>query len=135
MSGRLCKSKTKAGDSCKGYAITNSLYCAFHDPAIAIERQIWRKLGGQRRKISEIAEIKLSTIEDIHNILHAIIASTLSLLNSIERNRTLNAMVRTALQVYQVGDLEQRMQSLEERWGEVQSEIETLENRRSYLRY
>lgn len=111
---RKCRSTTKAGKPCRAWARTSG-YCQAHDPELASERAAWRKSGGKARAVGEGEPVDLLTVGDVRSGLAAVIGSTWKLQNSPERNRVLISGYREALRTYEIGELEGRLEAIEQR--------------------
>jgi hypothetical protein len=115
---RPCRALTNRGQPCRGQALPEGEFCLFHDPAHATEQAESRRLGGLRRKREILTrgayELEsLHTVEDIRRLLDIATLDTLGLENSIARNRTLIAATMAALKLLELGELEERVRSLE----------------------
>jgi hypothetical protein len=96
----------------------DSRYCFFHSPETQQEAKEARRLGGQRRKregtVSGAYEVDgIATVAEVLRVLEIAVIDTLSLDNSVSRNRTLGALAQTALKTIEVGELESRLEQLE----------------------
>ena len=116
--GRACKGATKDGGHCGARPMRDFDLCFWHDPEHAEEAEQARRLGGQRRRRDKITEgaydlEDLDTVEAIRRVVQIGILDTLSLENSVNRNRTLfsGAMVLTKL--VEVGEHEARLAGIE----------------------
>lgn len=116
---RQCAFSSPAGEPCRAAPLRDSTFCLIHSPDHAEEVQEARRLGGLRRKRE--ATIRgaydfedLDTIEGIRRLLHVAVVDTLGMENSIARNRTLAYLAQTALRTFEVGNLEQRIDTLEQ---------------------
>jgi hypothetical protein len=94
-------------------------YCWAHSPEHAEEAHEARRLGGLRKRkeatISAAYDFQgLETVADIRRLLEIAATDTLSMDNSIPRNRMLVSLVQVALHTLEVGDLEQRIAALEQ---------------------
>ena len=89
-----------------------------HSPEYAEDMAEARRLGGLRRR-REVAIsgafdfVGLLTVADIRRLLEVAVLDTLGLENSIARARTLAYLATTAIKLLEVGELEQRLASLE----------------------
>jgi hypothetical protein len=115
---RACKARRQDGTPCRATPLAESEYCLFHDPAHANEVSEARRLGGIRRRREVLTrgayELEgLHTVDDIRRLLDIATLDTLGLENSIARNRTLIAATMAALKLLEVGELEERLRSLE----------------------
>ena len=118
LAKRPCTARRQDGQPCRAQALPESDYCLFHDPAHAEEQVESRRLGGIRRRREVLtrgafALASLHTVEDIRRLLDIATLDTLGLENSIARNRTLIAATMAALKLLEVGELEERLRSLE----------------------
>ena len=89
-----------------------------HCPEHAAEAAEARRLGGLRRR-REVAVsgaydfLGLQSVGDIRRLLEVAVLDTLGLENSIARSRTLGYLAVAALKLLEVGELEQRLATLE----------------------
>jgi hypothetical protein len=93
-----------------------------HSPEHAKEVQEARKLGGIRRKreatLSGAYDFEgLTTVDGIRRMIEVAVLDTLAMENSIARSRTLAYLAQVALRTLEVGDLEARVEALEQRLG------------------
>ena len=106
------------GEPCHSPKLQEGDYCLMHSPEHAEEVSEARRLGGLRRR-REVAIsgafdfVGLETVGDIHRLLEVAVLDTLGLENSIARNRTLAYLATSAIKLLEVGELEQRLESLE----------------------
>ena len=89
-----------------------------HSPDHAEEVAEARRLGGLRRRrevaVSGAYEFEgLQTVDQIRRLVAVAVVDTLSLENSIARSRTLAYLAQTALRLLEVGELEERVATLE----------------------
>ena len=93
-------------------------YCFWHAPETAEEVAEARRLGGlHRRKKKAVAAIYgvggLRTIDDLHGLLETVIIETMTLENSIGRNRAVAGMIATGVKLAETGELAERIAALE----------------------
>jgi len=93
-------------------------FCFWHAPDTADELAEARRLGGfHRRKKRTIATIYgfhgLRTIDDHLALLETMVTETMTLENSLGRNRAVTAMLATGAKLLEVGTLEARLEALE----------------------
>lgn len=120
---RQCKATNAKGEPCGAGAMRGSDYCFWHDPTKAKERAEARKKAGHNRArgradpsfADRMQTRQFRTLEDIVALLEIAIQQTLRLENSVSRNRTLGYLARSWADVYEVGELEQRVEALEAR--------------------
>ena len=108
----------ETGEPCHSPKLQEGDYCLMHSPEHAEEVSEARRLGGLRRR-REVAIsgafdfVGLETVSDICRLLEVAVLDTLGLENSIARNRTLAYLATSAIKLLEVGELEQRLESLE----------------------
>lgn len=118
MVGTACTSRRADGRPCRATPMTDEPFCFWHSPQTAEDADQARRLGGaHRRKKKTIATVYgvqgLRAIEDLQSLLETATFETLALDNSISRNRALAGMVATAAKLIEVGELEERLATLE----------------------
>ena len=118
MSRRRCTYVMPDGALCRSSPLLGEDLCLFHSPAHAEEAQEARRLGGLRRRrektlLGAYAFAGLGTVPDIQRLLEIATLDTLSLENSVARNRTLAYLGQSALKCLEVGELEDRLAMLE----------------------
>jgi hypothetical protein len=112
-----CQYTKDDGERCRAAALIGEEFCLFHSPGRAEEVEEHRRLGGVRRRRERAVAaaydyLGLRTIPDILRVLESAVTDTLSLDNSVGRNRTLAYLVEIARRC-QESDLEHRVQALE----------------------
>ena len=118
MNHRGCTGFKENGQPCHAPKLRDSDYCLMHSPEHAAEAAEARRLGGLRRR-REVAVTGayefpgLQCVTDIRRLLEIAVLDTLGLENSIARARTLAYLAMTAIKLLEVGELEQRIASLE----------------------
>ena len=118
MKHRGCMGFKANGQPCHAPKLQEGDYCLMHSPEHAEEMAEARRLGGLRRR-REVAVsgafdfVGLETVADIRRLLEVAVLDTLGMENSIARNRTLAYLATTAIKLLEVGELEQRLESLE----------------------
>jgi len=119
---RICKATTKDGKPCQAPCVNGSEFCFWHDPGHAEERAAARRRGGHARHGRTLSlgervddgDRQFRTLDDMVALLEVAIRATLTLENSISRNRCLGYLARCWSDVYETGELEQRLRILEE---------------------
>ena len=116
--GRQCIYRKEDGQMCQAAPVKEAEHCFWHSPEHAEEVSEARRLGGLRRRrdvaISGVFDfVGLETVGDIHRLLEVAVLDTLDLENSIARSRTLAYLAMTAIKLLDVGELEDRLASLE----------------------
>ena len=119
---RTCKFIKEDGTPCRAAPLQEGDFCLWHDPDHADEVAEARRLGGLRRRkekaVSDAYDFQgLSEVGQIRGILEIAVLDTLSLENSIARSRTLAYLAQVALKVVEVGDMQERLASLEAAMG------------------
>jgi hypothetical protein len=99
--------------------LLDSQYCWAHSPEHAQEAQEARRLGGIRRKreftlLGAYEFEGVGSIDGLQRILEIAMLDTLSMENSLPRNRTLAYLTQVALKALEVGNVEERLASLEQ---------------------
>ena len=118
--GKRCKAKTKAGEPCRGFAVSGAGYCFTHDPDRAEERRVARAKGGHARHGRTVgatekgAMVTVHSIGDLLPLVQQAVNDVLILENSIARARSLGYLIGVAVKVFEVSDLAQRVSALEE---------------------
>lgn len=115
---RQCAFRMTNGEACRAAPLHDSQFCWAHSPEHAQEAQEARRLGGLRRKrettlIGAYDFNGLDTVQGIRRVLEIALLDTLAMENSIARNRTLAYLAMAALRSLEVGNLEDRIASLE----------------------
>lgn len=115
---RTCQHVRADGSLCRSAPMRDEAFCFWHSPAHAEEADEARRLGGLRRRrertVAGAFEFAgLSTVSDIRRLLEVAVIDSLSLENSVARSRTLAYLAQTALRCLEVGELEERLASLE----------------------
>lgn len=117
-----CKSKTKGGSPCRGYAIEGSEFCFTHDPTRAAERAAAHKRGGENRPRSTYGApfpegVNVKTGTGLLELLEHAIKDVWALESSIARARTLGYLAQVQRGVLDV-NLEERVKRLEEQYAQ-----------------
>ena len=118
----------KNGKSCKAYALHNSTYCFIHDPQNVKKRAEARKKGGFHRRVIKRAEHEyyaISSIKDINTILEKAINEACSLESSQSQLRVLAYLCQTALKGLELGNLEERLNVIEEKFAKMEEKVES----------
>ena len=93
-------------------------FCFWHSPEHAEEAAEARRLGGLRRRKEKVVsgsyDIEgLETVAQIRRLVEIAVLDTLALENSIARSRALIAAAGAAAKLLEVGELEDRIQTIE----------------------
>jgi len=114
-----CRFQKPNGEPCRATPMRDEEYCFWHHPEHAEEAAEARRLGGLRRRKEKITQGAydfdgLQTVSQIRRLLEVAAVDTLGLENSVARSRTLAYLSQVALKALEVGELEERVQALEE---------------------
>ena len=115
---RHCAYQKENSLPCRAAPLKDGEFCLMHSPDHADDMAEARRLGGLRRR-REVAVsgafdfAGLGNVADIRRLLEVAVLDTLGLENSVSRARALAYLVTTAIKLLEVGDLEQRLASLE----------------------
>jgi len=116
---RQCAFRFQDGRPCRAAPMHDGEFCLMHSPEHTQEVQGARRLGGLRRKrevaVSGAYDFDgLDTVGSIRRLLEVAVLDTLSMDNSLSRSRTLGYLAQIALRALEVGELEQRVEVLEQ---------------------
>ena len=68
-----CKFRKSAGRQCQANPMSDSQYCFFHDPSMAVKRTEARRSGGKKNKAAvlsaELPDPILKTVSDVASLL------------------------------------------------------------------
>lgn len=117
--GERCKATTRKGSPCQAWAVEGSRFCFWHDPARAQERRAARAKGGKARHGRQIGPtggaepVKIGSAADTLPILERAVNDLLALENSVNRARAIGYLCGQVVKVFEVTDLQARMEALE----------------------
>src|SRR2546430_171680 len=119
---RTCAAIAKSGGQCSATPMAEGAYCFWHDPEHAEAAAQARRLGGVRRRregtVAGTFGIEgLETVADLRRLLHIVVTDTLALENGVQRARTLIAAIQVGAKLLEVGEIEDRVASLEDVMG------------------
>jgi hypothetical protein len=114
-----CEAITTSGEPCQMAPLRGERFCWNHDPAHAADRAAARKRGGRNSSRAgpvglPVEPVRLRSVEDVRTMLEDVATETMRLANSNQRSRTLAALLGLALRTLEVGELEARLEALEE---------------------
>jgi hypothetical protein len=114
---RQCRGKTRKGTRCPNPA-GESGYCFTHDPKLSKERAAARKRGGQRRRVSHVADSSVikTPIRDVPGVMGLLDVAALDTLgqeNSPQRTKALVAVALAYFRGLEVGEIERRLEMIE----------------------
>ena len=114
---KQCEFIKPGGEPCKAYALLNLDYCFWHNPETASKRALAQKRGGQNRragKQSNHGRYSIKTTDDIAKALEDALNDACGLENSHARARTIGYLCQISLRALEVGELEKRLEALEQ---------------------
>jgi hypothetical protein len=93
------------------------MFCFWHDPDRLQDRAAARRRGGQARHgrsvTADNAPADIGSLGDVVTLVNRAINDTLTLENSVARNRTLGYLAGVAITALQRSEVEQRLADLE----------------------
>jgi hypothetical protein len=115
---RHCAYPRADGQPCAMAPLLDRPYCFSHDPERAADAAEARRLGGLRRRREGTVAVAydlpgLETVAGIRRLLDIVVTDGLGLDNGIARLRVLISTAATAITLLKVGELEERVASLE----------------------
>jgi hypothetical protein len=118
MTTRRCRYRKANGHPCGAPPLKGGDRCFWHTPGKADEVAEARRLGGLRRRKEQTVATAyafegVQSPEDMGRVLEIAILDTLSLENTVGRNRTLIAAVQAAAKLYETMELSERVRALE----------------------
>ena len=116
---RTCKHVKDDGQFCGSPPLLDDVFCFMHSPQTAGEAAEARRLGGLRRRKEKITQGAydfdgLEDVPKIRRLLEIAVVDTLGLESSIARSRALAYLAQMAFKALEIGELEERVQALEE---------------------
>jgi hypothetical protein len=101
-------------------ALKDSDYCFTHSPETRTAQAQARRLGGANRHTPHAGDAStipadIRTIGDASKILSYVLAELMAMDNGIQRARALIAVFDSFIRSFEIGELEQRIQALEQR--------------------
>jgi len=122
LAKKACKGISKGGERCSAPPLLDRDFCFFHDPESQTEATEARRLGGLRRKregtIAGAYDLQgLDTVSGIRRFLEIALVDLVGLENTVARDRAIFTGVLAAAKLLEVGELEERLQAVEETLG------------------
>ncbi len=119
MASRICSHQKESGETCGAPPLLDSEFCFWHSPEHADDAAEARRLGGIRRRrekaLSGTYDLQgLESVGDVRRLLEIAVLDTLELENSVARSRALAYLAQVALKTLEVGELEDRLEALEQ---------------------
>src|SRR5438874_11280347 len=114
-----CSAGTKNGDRCGATPMHESEFCFWHSPEHVEEAAAARKLGGQRRRrestLAGAYEVgPFDSVGGIRRVLEIVIFDGLGMEISVARGRLLIAATQTLTKLLELGELQERVERIEE---------------------
>ena len=118
VTGRRCGALNEHGQPCRQHPLRDGDFCFWHSPDHAEEAAAARRLGGLRRRRESTVQGAyefdgLDSVPSIRRLVEIAVLAALGLDNSIARSRALGYLAQVALKTLEVGELEERLQTLE----------------------
>lgn len=114
---KRCSAENRAGKPCRGYAVNGSPFCLFHDPEHAKTRAEAQRRGGINRRVhgvvDDFPDVNLRTADGLLDFMGHLFRETWQLGNSVQRNRTLAALVQVQKQLSGLSEIEARVEAIE----------------------
>lgn len=122
VASRACNARKEDGSPCGAPPLKDGEMCLVHSPEHIGEMQEARRLGGLRRRretavAGAYAFGGLATVEQIRRIVEIAVLDVLGLENSVARARTLAYLAQTASKLLEVGELAERLATVEAALG------------------
>jgi hypothetical protein len=122
LNRRTCAFIKQGGERCRQSPLQDEDFCFWHSPEHEKEAAEARRLGGMRRRREKTVEGAydlegLETVAGIRRVLDIAVSDALGLENSLNRSRVLISAAAAAARLLEVGELEERLASLEEGLG------------------
>lgn len=118
VTGRRCGALNEQRQPCRQHPLRDGDFCFWHSPDHAEEAAAARRLGGLRRRRESTVQGAyefdgLDSVRSIRRLVEIAVLDALGLDNSIARSRALGYLAQVALKTLEVGELEERLQTLE----------------------
>jgi hypothetical protein len=135
VASKSCSGINQGGERCSAKPMRDEEFCFFHHPDHADEADQARKLGGARRKREATLQAAydfegLQTFDDLQRLLEIAALDTLSLENSVPRNRVVIAAVMAGAKLRETGEQEERLAAIEAALGPRLQKPDTTRRRR-----
>lgn len=119
MNNRGCAYIKPSGQSCGAPPLRGKRFCFWHTAERSDDLKQAQRLGGVRRKREKTVALAyhvdgIRDVEQALRVLEIALIDSLSLDNSVPRNRILVAIAQTGLKVFETSELEERVAALEE---------------------
>ncbi len=110
-----------AAENCKAYPLRGEDHCFHHstDPKIVVRRHEARKLGGRNRRAAiRLPVPKITSPEQVKEVLGEAIATLSTKRCDLERIKLLQSLCSTFLKAYQAIETDKKIQELEAKLSE-----------------
>jgi len=119
---KTCKALNDRGEPCRQAPLLDSDHCFWHDPKHQKEAAEARRMGGvRRRRESTLATAydvnEIDSVAGLRRLLQIAVIDTLSLENSIARNRTLGYLTQVGAALLEKGEFASRLEAVEAALG------------------
>lgn len=107
--------------------VNNSEHCFFHDPTLAKRRAEARKTGGYNRRVLKRTpqnHRSIISVHDVNLIIESAINDAITLESSQSQLKTIGYLCQIALRGQELGSLEDRVVSIENRLEKVRKNEE-----------
>jgi hypothetical protein len=122
LSAAKCRGTRIDGKPCESQIVGPSGCCYAHDPTVAEDRAKARRRGGLASSaISRTRRLAPAALRDVYTILERALAEVHSGVLSAGQATAMASLARAMCHVLSVGEMEQRLRSLEESLGDFQS--------------
>jgi hypothetical protein len=116
MSKKQCQAKNETAN--RAAAANETGFCFTHDATKGKERALARRKGGLQRITPHVADVSIvpketRSIEGVMIILDYALQESLGLSNSIQRGRLLVSIAHGYIEALKVGEMEQRLEAVE----------------------
>jgi len=114
-----CSAIATGGQQCGAARLRDSAFCLWHDPEHADVVAEARKVGGGRKRKEATISVAydfegLESVGQIRRLVEVAVIDALSLENSVARARALAYLAQTAGKLLEAGDLEERLERIEQ---------------------
>lgn len=115
-SGNQCAATRKNGLACSATPLPGSRFCFAHDPARAEQRDAARKRGGHNRSnVARLRGLMPARLEPVFNLLESALTEVHAGSLAPARATAMASVARALIDVYQAGELEDRVRRIEAR--------------------
>lgn len=117
-----CSGTRIDGQPCESQIVTGSGYCFSHDPDAAEDRTRARRRGGLASSaVSRTRRLAPAALRDVYVVLEAALGEVHAGVLTAAQATAMASLARAMCQVLSVGEMEERLRSLEESIGDFQA--------------